>query len=507
MHEYTEHLTLLVRNCQYSKKTASQKQKAVIIILKVFHDSSYLLEGISLLNTHGYQHIPTRPNTDDEQEIILGLLGSIFEGYYKLVINNKQFPYKLDLPVFVDEKGYRWLFPYKAFMKNSNNEGNRPLAVNYENGCIYSAEEMENIYRNKFNTVWDISKHINQRRYTANKKIREANDNCQHLRRRQFAYTSAQAFAFMFIINTGMNLSNALSIKWDDSYSIEPDVQGFRSIKYRAQGKEVKFIITNKFIIEFKRFLQIRKYLLNGVDFDYLFLSFGHEVVPSTVKQPDHRGYFNGLYDKMRIYYSDIPTLSARKFRALKSDYLLTNHDVSTTALLLQNSERTVKKSYSFGLVSKTNSEMSGFFETVSDKIKYSRNKKENNISIGSCNDHGSPIPDDINIVVNPDCKQPEGCLFCTNYYLHADETDIRKLISCKYVINISSHNSNDIEHFNSLFGEIIFRIDEIIKYMKSTSLNITKTIGIITREVEDEGILDEYWDAKLSMLINLGVV
>ena len=45
-------------------------------------------------------------------------------------------------------------------------------------------------------------------------------------------------------------------------------------------------------------------------------------------------------------------------------------------------------------------------------------------------------------IAITPDCRRPESCLFCSNFILHPDRTDIRKLLSVLDMFKASRKNN-----------------------------------------------------------------
>jgi hypothetical protein len=98
------------------------------------------------------------------------------------------------------------------------------------------------------------------------------------------------------------------------------------------------------------------------------------------------------------------------------------------------------------------------------------------------------------------------GCLFCDKFVVHADETDLRKLISCKYVINTCKHLSHSDDSYQAHFGEVLSRIDAILEEIKNVSDQIFDLAKRIEFEVNEDQILDPHYQYKLDQLVNLGV-
>ena len=78
-----------------------------------------------------------------------------------------------------------------------------------------------------------------------------------------------------------------------------------------------------------------------------------------------------------------------------KSDWLIRNTDIATTALVLQNSEKTVLASYIAGSETRHWEEMSNFLNQVSNAVQEKRDKTENITirAVGGCSSLGEPIP------------------------------------------------------------------------------------------------------------------
>lgn len=313
----------------------------------------------------------------------------------------------------------------------------------------------------------------------------------------------------MFIANTGMNLAQVRNLKWDDNYELGVESQGFREIKYRAGNRKVSFIIKISFHKKFQIFLKLRGYLLNGRECEHLFFTLGANLdqAPKAIG-PDVTSNF---YNVIKKIDPQVEKVLSRGWRAAKADWLVRNTDVSTAALVLQNSESTVMKHYMGGSVNQSLSELGLFFERLSDVVKnsYPLKSKEALIDspLGECNDFGNPTQVEFNQSIQPNCAQPEGCLFCDKYIVHMDERDVRKLISYLLCINQTSSLSSSNDHFHTLFDPIILRIQLILDFIYHKSAKHQQLVKRVRKEVEIDGIFDPYWEGKLEMLIEIGAL
>jgi hypothetical protein len=194
------------------------------------------------------------------------------------------------------------------------------------------------------------------------------------------------------------------------------------------------------------------------------------------------------------------------QWRAAKSDWLIRNTDIATTALVLQNSERTVAASYAAGSATGHLDEMTNFLDRVSAAVVRAGQPIENSTdrAVGTCTSVDKPNPIPGATTITPDCKEPEGCLFCDKFKVHADERDTRKLLSCQYCIRRTSSMFKSEEKFQQTVSPVLGRIQQLLDEIGRTDEPMVKRI---THEVLEEGELDSYWASTMAMFIELGVV
>ena len=99
-------------------------------------------------------------------------------------------------------------------------------------------------------------------------------------------------------------------------------------------------------------------------------------------------------------------------------------------------------------------------------------------------------------IDITPDCRRPESCLFCSNFVLHPDRTDIKKLLSVLDMFKTSKKKNSD---------QAILIKDRIIQILDDLQIAFPDTrdlIPLIQDEI-DNGDIDEYW-AEISITLQL---
>lgn len=105
-----------------------------------------------------------------------------------------------------------------------------------------------------------------------------------------------------------------------------------------------------------------------------------------------------------------------------------------------------------------------------------------------------------------PNCQQFEHCLFCQHYAVHADDEDVRKLLSLKSLLGYVKQKATDLIKWEQQFGVVLHRIDEVIEELSNTYQALQDRIFSIQEEVES-GDLDAYWLNHFELLIDLGWV
>jgi hypothetical protein len=136
--------------------------------------------------------------------------------------------------------------------------------------------------------------------------------------------------------------------------------------------------------------------------------------------------------------------------------------------------------------------------ETVVRNSRGSEDSLEN--GVGQCTDYLNPIPIATNTPIVPKCDSSEGCLFCGKYRLHADEIDVRKILSCRYSLK-AAFGANEGE---DVVVKILQRIEELLEQLREINAELVERI---TREVDDDEALDPFWEAKLEQLAVLGLI
>lgn len=501
---YAEYLRHRVDTNQISQRTGASRQLAILKLMERFTGLHDIHRGVRLLDLVRSADTRTSPPSEGDLGRLEGLCDAIFNGHCDLVLENRDFPYKLAMPKYINwDRHYVWLFPIKIWCNPPGRVRERRRGVH-----SYAAYDFEN---GKVARVEEIFSHFNlaSNAYAAvrHAKIRlaEANRDGRHSARIAAAVRAHNAFLLLFLGQTGMNASVAFALRWGEHYKVGASHQGFREIKWRAGGKVVSAVIRNRFLPLFAKFIAIRQYLLNGRDFDRLFFNLGPEYrgdpKPVTVK------YLESFYASLQVVDPEIPRIRCRKLRAAKQDYHIRNDDPAVTARIMGHSEETARRHYSAGSESAHYEELSSFLSKVEDstlnrKIVLPAHESVNNGvngHLGTCARFAAPRAIAQGVPVTPDCTRQEGCLFCEKLRVHADEPDIRKLVSCAFVVQQATYLPGGREYFQP----VLDRISSLLREVKSFE-GMEPIVDRVTIEVEEGGELDPYWSEKWALLNDL---
>ncbi|MCX7121628.1 MAG: hypothetical protein NTZ67_07665 [Gammaproteobacteria bacterium] len=495
---YSKMLSDEIRKNSTHVNSAAIKQRLILNILSAIFDDNcgFLVAGIKKIRNSRVAENNTIPPSEIIAQKAITLYTHLFNGISKFLLHKENYPFQMKLP-----NETVWVFPghptflTQSMLLNQSELKERLWVWDYVNGKILTYEEIKHHYSRPARAKEMIKNAI--------QFLKNANSDQYHFARLNLAFLAIQSFTMLFIANTGMNIGPLSQLAWDTNQDFQCNKniqQGFKTVKHRAGGMNVEFHITNHFLPYFKKYLELRKWVLQGTNAPLFFL---------RDKQKNIINVNASLADKLRrkLKKFDLVLPSARQWRAYKSDWLIRTTDIATTALLLQNSKETVVQSYMAGSKISADNEMTAFLNSMHLKVIKAKQAPTTEISVGHCLEYQAPETEVSGSTIQPDCHQAEGCLFCVKYRVHADEDDIRKLCSCRYVINETRALAASEMHFEKVFGVVLNRIDSLLEFIASKNNFLNQTVERIKCEVIEEGKLTIYWASKLQILTELTVV
>lgn len=491
--QYTYYLKDRIRLGTYSQGEAHSKHiKAHKMLHSLFNDTeNRILAGNKIIPNK--RNNKAEKSLDKDQKYHFNFCYKLFHQLTDFLLEGKEYPLKLDML-----SGTIWCIPSKHHFITNNDQS--PMAFNYRKGTINNIDEIFYSYKLKYrrdarnaikNFIQQIDKH---------------NSNLRSTQRLNLGYRALMAYYLYFLTITQMNDSTAATLLWSDDYKIEKDRQKFKNIKYRAGNKPVEFQIQSKFINDFKKFLKLREYLLDGKEFEYLF--FVRDGINPKLSKRQKQGAFSAVINAVFIKTIDskLPRLTSRQLRVNKTYQVIKKDGIVAASQLAQSSINTMITYYQGESQETTDKQLGEYFDTLNQNL-FKKDENEKELTVGNCKSPNSPESDISLKGIDIDCSKSEGCLFCKHYGLHADERDIKKLFSLTYVINESRYIAKSEEHFLSVYGIVLSRVDNIMAQIIKEKRQTQKNIDLFQKDVYENENLHPYWEYKLKTLINMGVI
>ncbi len=439
----------------------------------------------------------TRPPDEAELQGFATALNEIFNVASEAVLQVSPFPicFRID-----DEVPY-WHLP-NGKSRTTALAGPGATAWDIETGRLRERAEIRDIYaaRGAKSPQPQALRAFNE----ARRILAEVNATPRHYERLSLATLASLSFGALFCLETGVNQSVMLQLETTEEF-VEEVRRGkvtrakYRGLKFRAGNREIAVSVSLGFMPKLMKYLAVRDYLLNEVEEVRLFIYQGADFRPV----PFNVEWLKYLRKRLKRIGVAVPQLGTRKLRAAKQDHLIRHASPDVAAVLMGHSLSTAMRAYSNGSPAVHAEEMGGYLTKLEATVAgatVARNGIQ--IAIGNCGSFNKPAPAVINPPVQPSCKTTEGCLFCDKYQVHADEVDIRKLLSCRYVTRlVFSSTTTLVEHRASA---VLTRIEVLLSELKNMSDLLYEKIQ---SEVEVNERLDPFWAAKLEQLALLGVV
>ncbi|MBL4834718.1 MAG: hypothetical protein JKY26_12185 [Pseudomonas sp.] len=355
----------------------------------------------------------------------------------------------------------------------------------------------------------------------AAQRFRDNNEDLRSPLRQWVGAHALVAGMLAFIAATGCNLSVAQNLEVD-SLEIVPTTQGsrFSGTKGRAKGKTVYPEFGAQFTPVFKKYLELRKWMLNGAESTLVFPGFSpkYGVGPLNSRNINATRIFFSKALANTAWVTPTQWRKGVSYRYIK----LGGGDMVLAAEKLGNTETTLRQNYSRPALEDFAAEMTVFFESM-HQAAIDRTRSVENIpvriadekrletitGIGLCEKAPEADPKRAQGFTDkapvPVCGDPETCLFCEFYAVHADEQDIRRLLSLRYLIH-AIKPQQPVDHWQSKFGPSLHRIDEVLSAIQNADSRIEATINRVRDEVES-GALDAFWAIHFDTVVTVGVV
>ncbi|RMA61398.1 hypothetical protein C8C96_2428 [Acidovorax sp. 100] len=491
----------------FGSTNAFQKQTYNLKLLEALTGLTDLAKGIRLVRKNGRESLGTEPANLHDFAHALAINEALFKGLTDLVLEQKPFPYRLQMPASLDwEQNYLWVFPNSQWFQSPKRQG-APEAhrkvYDYRNGRLATEDAIWPCFQGKT----EHAKRFWARRQIelTQRTLNAANINSRSYFRLRLASVAFDSFGFLFLAHTGVNLQTFLDIESDGAISDGTANQGYRVIKWRAGGKEVDVVVPVGFMPTLRRFMELRRYTLNGVACPYLFLARGITYTQTPGKGDPQ--FLQSSYLMMRRIDPELPQITSRKIRATVSAWFISHHDASVTAKVLQNATATTLRNYNAGTVADQVVEMTMVLEKIAQKaqtmVVSAANVAEGAKTLnegGVCSSFGQPRPLFEDPPLAPTCKT--GCLFCSKRVLVAGEGDARKVASAAFLMRRLIHGSQS----HAEYLPLIMKCEEDLGKLAAFE-GCAETVDRVKKDVYENGNLTPYFADKYQLFLELGVL
>ncbi|MCU4359321.1 hypothetical protein [Acinetobacter ursingii] len=364
-------------------------------------------------------------------------------------------------------------------------------------------------------------KRVRENRNQAIRKLEERNKNKRHLERERLASYGLTIGMLLFIAQTGANLDTAQQLQLD-SMEVMPSTQGrrFSGTKSRAGGKTIYPEFGVKFEPIFRKILELRVWYIQDQQCDLVFPMCDNIRKLSSIgnsKLQSLKNFLQRIFPKMAW-------ITPQEWRKhVSSQYVeLSDGDLLLEVEKMGHSLDTAKKNYSRTSFKDASQQISQFFNELRE-VAVSKTRTLERISVQMLDETIDAQPSPVGACASihaqpekaigfteraptPNCQQFEHCLFCQHYAIHADDEDVRKLLSLKALLAYVKQKATDLIRWEQQFGVVLHRIEEVLTELSDTYVALRIRIIVIQDEVES-GDMDAYWLNHFELLINLGWV
>jgi hypothetical protein len=502
---WVDHVEERFRRHEIKAISASLLQRAVLDILERFTADKFISRGLRLVSNRGVSN-GTEPASTHDLTQVLAVNQALFDGLSALTLQNMAFPHKVEMPVslgWIDS--HLWCYPDSTWHipPSQRLEGATVAGANgafdYVNGEVAAAVDI----RSRYKTAYAARRAV-ERAHAA----LEAGNSNRHCRMRlSLARLASDAFLFLFLANTGCNLAVAAAIETDGTLETATANQSFRALKFRAGGKFISVITPVSFLPAYRKFVELRKYLLRAESYPYLFFAFrgrtDDELVPGEIRDD----VFDRLCRVLRGILPGVKMMGPRAIRASVDDYYRRTHDRAITARVMARSEAVTDRHYLAGSPGDHQDELTTFFEKVSkvardQKVIASQRRPAGSKVLeegGSCSSFGHPQALAGDVVV-PDCRS--GCLFCANRILIANHVDARKVASAAFLMEqLIMGPLSEAE-----LRPKIEKCEEDLRLIAGFP-GCEEMVRSVRKDVSENGNLTPYFRDKFDLFLELGVL
>lgn len=494
--------------------TAKQYQRYVAkLIAYVFdcHEIDISSQAMQVQAQH--YDVPVLPIAQEDHQKTYATLLNVFLEIYRIVMQGADFPAHFQS---VDQEEFYF---YSGFHHQTEKQ--------------HIQFDMHS-YLSKYSAIPDFSKmlvdfglaedsehrkRLRENRNQAIRNLEERNKDKRHMERERLASYGLVIGMLLFIAQTGANLDTAQQLQLD-TMEILPSTQGrrFSGTKSRAGGKEVQPEFGVKFEPVFRQILELRTWYIQDETCNFVFPQ--RNEIQRLV--PIGNGKLQLLKSFLQRIFPQMVWITPQQWRKHKSSQYveLSDGDLLLEAEVMGHSLDTARQNYSRTSFKDAAQQISHFFNELREVAVAKTRTLERiavqtldeavdvqTLPVGACTTTNLQPEKATGFTVQaptPNCQQFEHCLFCQYYAVHADDEDVRKLLSLKSLLGYVKQKATDLIKWEQQFGVVLHRIDEVLNDLSDTYENLRDRIFSIQEEVES-GDLHAYWLNHFELLLDLG--
>lgn len=502
---YTEYLrhSMLVTG-EYKPLTCIQRQRALRTLIEIVHpgDSGYVLRGVLPITVIREGR---KPPKESDVKLYLHTCISIATQFSSFVIEEKPYPLQVRFSDYNTS-----IMPYAGSAVTPFTAGRTDNTLSADGSRIATVEEY------KVANSWAKPSEAIRAVERAVRFVESANRDSRHDHRMWVASMAMSAYACIFALITGATASEFIQFEYDEAVEVEASLvkKELTAVKFRAAGVTTRYAIGRGHGRALLRgYLQLRKWILEGRQCDYLFFSMRKDGSYIDEYSQLFPNFSTKFFNRIKGTFlpesaRNIPPGSVRKFKSLILHELRVSPSLVSDTL--NHTERMNTSSYSETSVEKQEDEFSSYWQAVrkaAEVVREQRLAKSVPTVVGHCDDIEQPVRILESVPIEPSCTSQYGCLFCENYLCHADEEDVHKLLSLDYVINAVRDTAQDTSHAERLFRDLSIRIDVIVEAIAARSSESSLLVEKMKRKVNELGVLTPFWEGRLHRYEKLGVI
>ena len=496
--------------------TAKQYQRNVAkLIAYVFdcHEIDIVSQAMQVQSQR--YDVPVLPIAKEDHQKTYATLLNVFLEIHRIVVQENDFPAHFQS---VDEEDFYF---YSGFHHQTDKQHIQFDVQSYL--AKYSSIPTLSKMLADFELEEDSEhrKRVRENRNQAIRKFEERNKDKRHLERERLASYGLAISMLLFIAQTGANLDTAQQLQLD-TMEILPSTQGrrFSGTKSRAGDKIVRPEFGVKFEPVFRKILELREWYVQDEACDFVF------PLRNEIQQlgPVSNGRLQLIKNFLQRIFPKMAWITPQEWRKhVSSQYVeLSDGDLLLEAEVMGHSLDTARNNYARTSFKDASQQISQFFHELRE-VAVSQTRTIERIAVQMLDEtvdvQTLPVGACTTVALQPEkalgfteqaptpnCQQFEHCLFCQHYAVHADDEDVRKLLSLKSLLSYVKQKATNLIKWESQFGVVLHRIDEVLNDLSDTYENLRDRIFSIQEEVES-GDLDAYWLNHFELLIDLGWV